>query len=115
MLFICTDASSVSAGAVCELSGTQQYFHSNFSEVESAQCATWRELNAIQLALFSYKDNLSGKCVKILPDSKNCVSIVQCGCMKNALHEIAPLYFIYVCKEKFITTLHGFQDHRTKR
>lgn len=27
---LCTDASSVAAGAVCQLSGTHKYFHSNF-------------------------------------------------------------------------------------
>lgn len=95
-VILCTDASSVAAGAVCELSGTQQYFHSNFSEVESAQSSTWRELKAIQLALFSYKDSLSGKCVRILTDSKNCVSIVQCSSMKNALQEIA-LSIFHLC------------------
>ncbi|XP_052715456.1 uncharacterized protein LOC128188443 isoform X2 [Crassostrea angulata] len=99
---LCTDASSVAAGAVCQLSGTHKYFHSNFSEVESAQSSTWRELKAIQLALFSYKENLSGKSVKILTDSKNCVSIVQSGSTKNDLHVIA-LSIFHLCLQRKIS------------
>lgn len=98
--FLCTDASSVAAGAVFQLSDIQQYFHSNFPEVESAQSSTWRELLAIQLVLLSYKDKLSSRVLKILTDSKNCVSIVQSGSMKNALHEIALSLFHLCLKRK---------------
>jgi hypothetical protein len=86
---LCTDASSVAAGGVCQLSGTHQYFHSNFSETEKLQSSTWRELRSIQLALYSFKEQLSGKTVKIFTDNKNCVSIVQSGSMKNSLQNIA--------------------------
>lgn len=72
------------------------------SEVESAQSSTWRELKAIQLALFSYKNNLSDKCVKILTDSKNCVSIVQSGSMKNDLREIT-LSIFHLCLKRQIS------------
>lgn len=99
---LCTDASSVAAGAVCHLSGTQQFFHSNFSKIESAKSSTWRELKAIQLALFSYKEQLSGKSVKIFTDSKNCVSIVKSGSIKSTLQDIAFSIF-HLCLQKRIS------------
>jgi ribonuclease HI len=92
----------VAAGFICSFENEEHYFHSNFSELESTESSTWRELTAIQEALFSFKDSLSGKCIKILTDSQNCVRIVNSGSTRKALQDIAFSIFVF-CLQKQIS------------
>ena len=64
---VCSDASSLAAGAICFFDNEDQYSHSNFSKFECAE-TTWRELKAIEEALKSFKDQMSSKSVRILTD-----------------------------------------------
>ena len=72
---VCSDASSVAAGAICFFDNEDQYFYSNVSKFECAEGSTWRWLKAIEEALYYFKDQLSGKSVKILTESQNCVKL----------------------------------------
>lgn len=71
-------------GAVCQISRTQQYFHSNFSEVKSAQSLPGENLRLFSLLCFLTKITLVISVLKYWPIVKT-VSIVQSG---NALNEI---------------------------
>ncbi|CAC5388448.1 unnamed protein product [Mytilus coruscus] len=69
---------------------------------ESLKSSTWRELQAILLALMSFENRLRNKCVKWHTDNNNCVSIVQKGSEKVNLQEIAINIF-KLCSELNIT------------
>ena len=73
-------------------------FHSMRSESESKRSSTWRELKAIEQALLSFADILSGKTVKWMTDNQNCVIFVEIGSMKIELQDIAFKIF----RESFI-------------
>jgi hypothetical protein len=96
---VCSGASSVAAGAICSFENEEHYFHSIFSELKSKESSTWRELTAIQEALFSFKKLLNGKCIKILTDCQNCVRIVNSGSTKKAHQDIAFSIFVF-CLQK---------------
>ena len=51
--------------------------------------------------MYSFKDQLSGKSVKILTDSQNSVKIVNSGNTKKALQDIAVSIFV-LCFQKQI-------------
>ena len=63
--------------------------------------STWRELKAIELALFSFKDCFTGNAIKWFTDNQNCVEIVNSGSMKENLQVIARSIFS-LCIEKGI-------------
>ena len=99
---VSSDASSMAAGAICSFDNEDQYFHSDFSKFECTESFTWRELKAIEEALYSFKDQLSVKSVKILTDSQNCVKIVNSASKKKALQDIAVSIFV-LCFQKQIS------------
>ena len=79
---------------LCSFDNENHYFHSNFSKFEGAKTSTWKDFKATEEALYSFKDQLSGKFVKILPDSQNCVKIVNSGSTKKALQDITVSIFV---------------------
>ncbi|XP_063442628.1 uncharacterized protein LOC134722924 [Mytilus trossulus] len=96
-----SDASNVAAGAY-SIDIDSNIFHQMWTLQESIQSSTWRELQAILLALMSFKNRLRNKCVKWHTDNNNCVFIVQKGSSKVHLQEIAMNIF-KLCSELNIT------------
>ncbi|VDI75399.1 Hypothetical predicted protein [Mytilus galloprovincialis] len=75
---IYSDASNIAAGAyTVELEN--KIFHKMWTCSETVQSSTWRELKAIELALFSFKNSFTGKTIKWFTDNQNCVKIVNSG------------------------------------
>ncbi|CAC5414329.1 unnamed protein product [Mytilus coruscus] len=98
---IYSDASNIAAGAyTVELEN--KIFHKMWTCSETVQNSTWRELKAIELALFSFKDSFTGKTIKWFTDNQNCVKIVNSGSMKENLHIIAKSIFSF-CIQKGIS------------
>ena len=87
-LVVFSDASDVAAGAftveICN-----KVFHRMWEKHEAKMSSTWRELKAIELALLSFKDDLTSKSLKWFTDNQSCVKIIQSGSMKRHLQEIA--------------------------
>ncbi|CAC5375034.1 unnamed protein product [Mytilus coruscus] len=77
-----SDASNVAASAY-SIDIDSNIFHQMWTLQESLKSSTWRELQAILLALMSFKNRLRNKCVKWHTDNNNCVSIVQKGSAKS--------------------------------
>ncbi|XP_071148392.1 uncharacterized protein [Mytilus edulis] len=96
-----SDASNVAAGAY-SIDIDSNIFHQMWTLQESLQSSTWRELQAILLALMSFINRLRNKCVKWHTDNNNCVFIVQKGSTKVHLQEIAINIF-KLCSELNIT------------
>ncbi|XP_063446947.1 uncharacterized protein LOC134726472 [Mytilus trossulus] len=98
---IYSDASNIAAGAyTVELEN--KIFHKMWTCSETVQSSTWRELKAIELALFSFKNSFTGKTIKWFTDNQNCVKIVNSGSMKENLHVIAKSIFSF-CIQKGIS------------
>ncbi|VDI41678.1 Hypothetical predicted protein [Mytilus galloprovincialis] len=96
-----SDASNVAAGAN-SIGIDSNIFHQMWTLQESIQSSTWRELQAILLALMSFKNCLRNKCVRWHTDNNNCVFIVQKGSTEVHLQEIAMNIF-KLCSKLNIT------------
>ena len=90
-----SDASGTGFGATtkdCKM----QCCHT-WDEGEKLESSTWRELKAVQFALFSFASQLEGKTVKVFTDNKGVVAICKKGSMKLELHSMAIAIFD-ICK-----------------
>ena len=67
--------------------------HGQWSETESKQSSTWRELKAIYLVLKSYAKKLEGHIVKWLTDNQGTMCIVRAGSRKKHLQDDASVIF----------------------
>ena len=67
--------------------------HGQWSETESKQSSTWRELKAIYLVLKSYAKKLEGHIVKWLTDNQGTMCIVRAGTRKEHLQDGALVIF----------------------
>ena len=56
-----------------------------WTTVEALESSTWRELKAIELALYSFQHVFSGKSLNWYIDNQNCVKIVEASSMKENL------------------------------
>lgn len=83
-----SDASSVACGAFIVSCG-ELVAHKMWSEGEASMSSTWRELKAIQYALYSFVHFLKGQSVHWFTDNQGAVSIIKNGSPKQHLHEIA--------------------------
>ena len=92
-----SDASNVAAGAYT-VEMNDKIFHHMWSDSESQMSSTWRELKAIELALFSFSSTFHSKSVRWHTDNQNCVKIVQKGSTKPHLQELAFSIFS-ICAE----------------
>ena len=73
-----------------------------WKEHEALKSSMWREMRAIEQALFSFKTKLSGKSIKWFTDNQNCVKIFESGSMKLELQELAFGIFEF-CKKHNIS------------
>ena len=64
-----------------------------WTENESSQSSTWRELSVIEFALQSFASVLEGSHVKWFTDSQAAAKIVEVGSMKLGLHRMARRIF----------------------
>lgn len=66
---------------------------------EKGQSSTWREMRAIELALFAFKDKFKGTNLKWHTDNQNCLTIFKSGSMKDNLQSIAFSIFTLCMQE----------------
>ena len=64
-----------------------------WTENESFQSSTWRELSVIEFALQSFASVLEGSHVKWFTDSQAAAKIVEVGSIKLGLHKMARRIF----------------------
>ncbi|VDI69108.1 Hypothetical predicted protein [Mytilus galloprovincialis] len=100
-IVVYSDASNVAAGAFT-VEVNEKVFHSTWSEYEKNMSSTWRELRAIQLALYSFKSVLKNSTVKWHTDNQNCVKIINRGSTKMHLQCFAYDIFKFCSKERVI-------------
>lgn len=100
-IIVYSDASNVAAAA-CTVGVDESKFHLMWNEQEAQKSSTWREMRAIEQALFSFKNNLSCKSVKWFTDNQNCVKIFESGSMKLELQKLALSIFEF-CKRHNIS------------
>ena len=87
-----SDASNFASGAF-SINVDNFIFHQMWSDWEKAQSSTWREIKAVELALFSFQHDLKDTNVKWFTDSQNCMRIIQAGSMKLDLQILAYSIF----------------------
>ena len=92
---IYSDASNVACG-VYSVEIENKIFHKTWNAYEKDQSFTWREMRAIELALFSLKDKFKGTSLKWHTDNQNCLTILKSSSMKDNLQSIAFFYFYLV-------------------
>ena len=92
-----SDASQSGCGAHMALNG-EQICHKQWTEAESQQSSTWRELSAIEFALKSFSPMLNHSYVKWYSDSQVACMIARVGSMRRDLHGIA-LRIYQLCLE----------------
>lgn len=71
------------------------------NENQSKQNSTWRELNAIQFSLMSFKELLVGKAVIYRSDNQFAVRIIEIGSPKRQFHKLALEIYSF-CHENSI-------------
>ncbi|KAK3087671.1 hypothetical protein FSP39_008985 [Pinctada imbricata] len=83
-----SDASDMGFGAYIEnINGTE--VTGIWSEQESEQSSTWRELMAVSRSIDMLSDHLTSQCVKWCVDNKNVTHILEVGSRKPVLQNIA--------------------------
>lgn len=82
-----SDASSVGCGSVIAIEG--KVFQQNWSEQESSESSTFRELKAVSLSLDAFVDELKSRTVSWFTDNQNVVSIVNKGSKVSELNSIS--------------------------
>lgn len=65
----------------------EQVCYKQWTEVESQQSSTWRELSAIEFALKSFLPMLKHSYVKWYSDSQAACTVARVGSMRKDLHE----------------------------
>ena len=87
-----SDASATRGGAIID---NDFMCHKMWTESESVQSSTWRELSVIEFSLQSFTSVLEGSHVKWFTDSQAATKIVEVGSMKLGLHKIARRIFVF--------------------
>jgi len=82
-----SDASNSACGSYIQFE--DKIFHQNWSDYESAQSSTFRELLAVSLSLKAFKDSLGAQTVVWYTDNQNVVRIVNIGSKVPALQQLA--------------------------
>ena len=101
-VLVCSDANSMACGGI--IAGTNLVCHCNWTDQQSKQSSTWRELFAIRFSLCSFITVLAGKTVNCRSDSQTAVKILTIGSSKPELHKIALEIFQF-CHDNKITLL----------
>ena len=86
--FVYSDASNTGCASVITMN-KELVCHRTWTENESSKSSTWRELEAINFALVSFKKILNGSYVKWYTDNQAAAKIIEVGSMKLELHNIA--------------------------
>ena len=86
---ICTDASSVGSGAI--ICNDNHVAHTNL---------TWRELETILFALYSFLPFISNPRAELFTDNQAAAKIIETGSMKCHLHELAFEIFDFCLKNR---------------
>ena len=86
-----SDASSVGCGSVIAVEG--KVFQQNWSEAESRESSTFRELKAVSMSLDSLVEELKFQTVSWFTDNQNVVSIVNKGSKIPELQSISLKIF----------------------
>ena len=68
----------------------------SWSETESRESSTWRELRGVRLVLLSVADKLSGKTVRHRTDNINVENILKVGSPRPKLHAEACRQVLYL-------------------
>ena len=90
--FVYSDARATGCGSVIGFNN-EYVCHRMWTDSESLQSSTWRELCAIEFSLRSCAPVLKGSHVKWFTDSQAAARIVEVGSMKLDLHKIARRIF----------------------
>jgi len=90
--FVYSDASATGCGSVIGFNN-DYVCHKMWTELESLQSSTWRELYAIEFSLQSFAPVLKGSRVKWFTDNQAAARIVEVGSMKLELHRMARSIF----------------------
>ena len=90
--FVYSDASATGGGAFIDFNN-DFVCHKMWTENESFQSSTWRELSLFEFALQSFCPVLEGSHVKWFTDSQAAAKIVEVGRMKLGLHKMARRIF----------------------
>ena len=93
-----SDASNLACGAYC-VEVQNKVFYRMWNEIEVNQSSTWRELKAIEQALFTFIYDLTGKNIKWFTDNQNCLRIIKAGSMKQHLQRLALSIFSVCMRE----------------
>ncbi|XP_071796296.1 uncharacterized protein [Asterias amurensis] len=83
---ICSDASSTGAGVI--ICNEVHTAHKLWTNTESVQSSTWRELEAIRFALLSFLPSIHASKLKLLTDSQCAAKIIESGSMKPNLNNL---------------------------
>jgi hypothetical protein len=90
---IYSDASNTGCGSIIDFDG--KVFQQNWSDFESSQSSTYRELKAVLLSLQAFKCELASQSIMWYTDSKNVVSIISNGskvpelqCLTFDIHQV---------------------------
>ena len=90
--FVYSDASATGCGSVIGFND-EYVCHKMWTEFESSQSSTWRELHAIEFSLQAFAPVLKGSHVKWFTDNQAAARIVEVGSMKLDLHRMARSIF----------------------
>lgn len=88
MRVVYSDASDMGYGGLVVDHGPY-VAHGQWSDVEDKQSSTWRELKAVSRVLSAVVRNLTNCGVKWFSDNQNVVRILQVGCRKPVLQDLA--------------------------
>ena len=90
--FVYSDASATDCGSVIGFND-EYVCNTMWTEFESSQSSTWRELHAIEFSLQAFAPVLKGSHVKWFTDNQAAARIVEVGSMKLDLHRMASSIF----------------------
>ena len=90
--FVYSDASATGGGAFIDFNN-DFVCHKVWTENESLQSSTWKELSVIEFSLQSFATLLEGSHVKWYTDSQAAAKVVEVGSMKFDLHRVARSIF----------------------
>jgi hypothetical protein len=90
---ICCDASDVGFGGFVnsDLDSHLENIETfgNWTESESLESSSWRELECVKRAIYTFSNELENKQVKINSDNKNIEHILKVGSKKTTLQKTA--------------------------
>ena len=74
----------------------------SWSEAQSRECSTWRELRGTRLVLMSIGEELVGKTIRHSTDNMNVERILKVGSPKSKLHlEAVAIYTLQIVPDSF--------------